>query len=166
MAESSFLLRTSLCICSLSNKLSNLRFSLHCLRWRCKRQNWLLLTIQPPQKDCRDVSLDWCPVSWQHQHQIRAKCGLRSRKITFTALLLSSQALKPLHIYNSQLVNYFCMIYKDKHLAILVTDQGTKKTELKKPWYLPHSKVQYVSILGYFSLSTNLEQKYGAAILF
>lgn len=61
------------------------------------------------------------------------KAGLRGHKRTFTALLLSSQAPKLLHIHNSQVVNYFFMIYRDKHLAIMVTDQGTKKTEFKKP---------------------------------
>ena len=134
---------------------------------------WLLLTTLPPQKDCHDVSLQGLMSSFigQHQHQIWAKCAKIWGRLAWEAirghlaLLLSSQALNPLYIHNnSQVVNYFCTIYRDKHLSILVTDEGTKKRELRNP-DVSHccpsvaSKVQYVLILRNSSLTANLGQK-------
>lgn len=126
MAESPFLLRMGLCVCLLSNRnFNNLHFSLHCLRLlkiMLQALHWLLLlTTLPPQKDCRDVSLQGLMSSFtgQHQHQIWVKCAKiwgrlawEASKRTFIALLLSSQALKPLYVHNnSQVVNYTFVWY-------------------------------------------------------
>lgn len=89
--------------------------------------NSLFLTSLPQQKICCDALLQglmstqihWTTPSSDLSKvcQNLGKAVLRNQERTFIALHLSSQTLKPLYM----LVNYFCKIYRDKHLAGLVT---------------------------------------------
>lgn len=101
--------------------------------------NWLFLTSLPRQKVCCDASLQGLmsiQIYWTMPTsdlskvcQNLWKVVLRSHDRTFIALHLSSQALKPLYMQNNSGID----IWQAWSLS-----RAQKKTELKKPWCLPH----------------------------